>query len=205
MQPVVRDLADALSGSAGDTHTATQGCSLRRDNSTSSTTSTIILPTANPGKDVRRTEKAAARPLQRVTSETHRREAQLRDQDMSTRMIRHRFTIQPALHILQLPQPLQRDAQELNNTSKRTLKMSHGPPLEVDEIWMKTPRQGRVADKLTSISDSTLYGRKERIILATWGRIRHMLVTKHHLDDVASGANEPQEDSPLRCTAIALQ
>ena len=113
--------------------------------------------------------------------------------------------MQPVLRILQLPQPLQRDVQELDNTSKRTLKMSHGPPLEVDEFWIKTPRQGRVADKLTTMPDGPLYDRNERIILAAWGEIRHMLVTKYRLDDVASGANESHEDNLLRCTAIALQ
>ena len=113
--------------------------------------------------------------------------------------------MQPLHRILQLPQPLQRDIHELDNTSTRTLTMPVGPSLEVDEFWIQTPRQGRVADKMTAMSGSALYGRHERIILAAWGRARFMLTRRHNLDDIASGANESHEDVILRCTAIALQ
>ena len=37
---------------------------------------------------------------------------------------------------------------ELDSSGKRTLTMPVGPPLEVDEFWVQTPRQGRVANKL---------------------------------------------------------
>ena len=138
MQPVARDLADVLSGSKGDAPAASQDRALTRDNCTSSTMSTIVLPSANPDNSTNTTEASPARPLQRVTSEARRWEAQLRDQEMSTRPTKKQFTMTPTLRILQLPQPLPRDPQELQDTSRRTLTMSAGPPLEVDELWMKS-------------------------------------------------------------------